>query len=162
MLSFLTGNYARIAVYGAIVFTLLAGAAGWGYMKGSERLFTYQVAQAKQAVGVVVKQGAATERVLVQYVKVAGATKTVTQTVEKEVKVYVPSAGASCLDARWGVLHDSAATNTVPEAPRGTDATPGAAEALATVTANYEACTRNADRLTALQAWINAQEKVRP
>ena len=161
----LLGNWQRLAIYGLLATIALGAAAGWGYMRGVERLYAYQADQARQAVRILVKQGEATERVVVKYVKVAGATRTVTQTVEKEVIRYVDQNPGSCLDHRWGVLHDAAASNTLPPGPGpadGASGAPTAAETLETVTGSYAACHRTADRLEALQAWVKAQAEVRP
>lgn len=162
---FAAGNWQRLAIYGLLIAGAAAACAGWGYMKGVERLYTYQADQARQAVKIVVKQGEATERVVVRYVKVRGATQVITQTVEKEVLRYVDTNPGSCLDHRWGVLHDAAAANTLPPTPGPTDGASGApkaAEALQAVTDSYAACHRTADRLDALQAWVRAQAEVRP
>lgn len=80
---FAAGNWQRLAIYGLLIAGAAAACAGWGYMKGVERLYTYQADQARQAVKIVVKQGEATERVVVRYVKVRGATQVITQTVER-------------------------------------------------------------------------------
>ena len=161
----LLGNWQRLAIYGLLATIALGAATGWGYMKGVERLYAYQAEQASQAVRIIVKQGEVTERVVTKYVKVAGATRTVTQTVEKEVIRYVDQNPGSCLDSRWGELHDAAAANTVPPAPGPADGAgraPTAAQALEAVTGSYGACHRTADRLDALQAWVRAQGEVRP
>lgn len=152
----------RWIIYGALAFSLATLLTGYGYMKGSERLYKYQAEQARAAVAVVTKQGIVTERVVNHYIKVKGATQTVTQTVEKEVVKYVETNTGSCLDGRWRVLHDAAASNTVPQASGGTDAAPGAAQALATVTGNYSVCHREEDKLRALQEWVREQQKARP
>lgn len=162
---FAAGNWERLVIYALLIMGVISAAAGWGYMKGSERLFRYQAEQAQQAVRVVVKQGEATERVLIRYVKVKGDTQVITQTIEKEVTRYVDSNPGLCLDAQWGRLHDAAAANTLPQAPSGPDAAigaPTAAQAIKTVTDSYAACHRTADRLDALQDWVRAQGEVRP
>jgi hypothetical protein len=159
------GNWQRLAIYGLLAAFALSTAAGWGYLKGSERLWSYQADQARQAVKVVVKQGEATERVVVRFVKVMGATQVVTQTIEKEVIRYVDTNHGSCLDAGWRRLHDAAAANTIPlptPGPDGAGGAPTAAETLEAVTGSYAACHRTADRLDALQAWVKAQAEVRP
>jgi hypothetical protein len=159
------GGWQAIVIYGLLAAGVLAGAAGWGYMKGVERLYEYQGKQATQAVKIVVKQGEVTERVITRYVKVKGDTRTVTQTVEKEVIKYVDTNPGHCLDSTWGLLHDAAAANTVSTPPGradGAGGTPTAAEALQAVTDSYAGCHRTADRLDALQAWVLEQAKVEP
>lgn len=162
LVGFAGANWMRVALYGVVVAAVLAAVAGWGYMKGVERLYSYQAEQAKQAVKIIVKQGEVTERVMVKYVKVQARTRVVTETVEKEVVRYVEKNTGNCLDPEWGRLHDAAASNTVPEPAGGADATPGASEAIKTVTENYGACNRTANRLTALQEWVTEQQKVHP
>ena len=165
MIAALLGNWQRLVIYGLLIAGVLAASAGWGYMKGVERLYAYQAKQATQAVKIVVKQGEATERVVTRYVKVKGTTQVVTQTVEKEVVRYVETNPGPCLDAEWRRLHDTAAANTLPETtPRADDpgGAPTAAQALEAVTGSYAACHRTADRLEALQAWVRAQAEVRP
>jgi hypothetical protein len=159
------GGWQAIVIYGLLAAGVLAGAAGWGYMQGMENLYEYQGKQAVQAVNIVVKQGEVTERVIVRYVKVKGETRTVTQTVEKEVIKYVEKNTGNCLDSEWGLLHDAAAANTVSTPPGradGASGAPTAAEALQAVTDSYAACHRTADRLDALQAWVRDQAKVAP
>lgn len=165
MIAAFLGNWQRLVIYGLLIVGFAGTCAGWGYMKGVERLYAYQAKQATQAVKILVKQGEATERVVIRYVKVQGATRTVTETVEKEVVRYVETNPGPCLDVKWRRLHDSAAANTLPETAPGVDASggaPTAAQAIETVTASYAACHRTADRLTGIQEWIIEQEKVRP
>lgn len=138
---------------------------GWfrGNEHGGQKLIDYIGKQAAETVRVVKLQGAATERIVTKYVKVAGKTKTVTETVEKEVVRYAESNPGACLDGRWRVLHDAAAANVIPPAPGPVDAAggaPKAAEAIGAVTDNYAACHRDADRLDALQEWVRAQQAV--
>lgn len=151
----------RYIIYGLVILGVLGAAWGHGYMKGSNRLYAYQAEQAKEGARVVVKQGAATERVVTRYIKVAGATQTVTVTVEKEVERYANT--GYCLDGAWRRLHDAAASNAVPAAPGladGESGAPEAARALQTVTGNYAACHRTADRLDALQHWVREQADI--
>jgi len=165
MIAALLGNWQRLVIYGLLIAGVLAASAGWGYMKGVERLYAYQAKQATQAVKIVVKQGAVTERIVERFVKVQGATKIVTQTVEKEVVRYVETNPGPCLDAEWRRLHDAAAANTIstPAGPAdGAGGAPSAAEALEAVTASYAACHRTADKLELLQAWVREQSEVRP
>lgn len=117
----------------------------------------------KVATKIVSQQGAATEKVVTQYVKVKGKTEVVTEYVDREVKVYEETNTGLCLDADWRRLHDSAATNQVPSSRRATDGEGGAPTAAAaerTVTENYARCNRTADRLDALQNWVRTQEAI--
>lgn len=162
-----TGPYALLAKWGVIAL-LAAVFGGWCWFKGNEhgtaKLTEYIGAQAREGARIVVKQGAVTERVVTKYVKVAGETKVVTETVEKEVVRYADANPGYSLDPRWRMLHDAAAANALPEPGREADATlgaPRAATALFTVTGNYARCHRTADRLDALQDWVRQQMAVK-
>lgn len=143
----------------------LGGAWFKGYQVGADKLEKYRTEQFAAATKINAKRAAVSAAVEIRYVKVAGKTKIVTETIEKEVIRYADSNPGYLLDGAWRVLHDAAAANTVPDPasiPYGAaGAPPRAAEALDTVTANYAACNRTADRLDALQGWVRAQEKVR-
>lgn len=95
-----------------------------------------------------------------RYIKVKGDTEVVTQTITKEVVRYAEANPGYCLDAGWRLLHDNAARNAIPDPgvkPDGEGGAPTAATAIQTVTGNYAACNRTADRLDALQAWVREQ-----
>jgi len=162
-LAFVTGNWARLAIYGLVIVGALATAAGVGYHKGVQRLWDYQVKQAQAAVAIVVQQGKVTERVVHRYIKVKGDAVVVERTVEKEVTRYVETNPGYCLDADWRRLHD-ASTGAVPDPAGRTDgegrAAPTAAGALQTVTENNARCIRTANRLDALQEWAREQQKL--
>ena len=138
---------------------------GYGWFKGNahgtQKLIDYQAEEAKEAVRIAKAREVVTTQVVTKYVQQAAKTQVVTQTVEKEVVRYADANPGSCLDVGWRRLHDAAATNSLPDPTPGTDAAPGAAEALETVTANYAAAQRNADRLEALQSWVREQQGVR-
>lgn len=158
------------ALYKWGVIALLAAATGaYGWIKGNEhgtqKLIDYQGAQAVASIKVIARQGAVTERVVKEYVKVKGKTEVVTNTVREEVIKYVdskPLALACYLDNRWVRLHDAAAVGAIPPTAGPDDDTPGtvsASGALPTVTKNYAAGNRNADKLEALQGWVREQFK---
>lgn len=153
----------------AIYAGLTAGVmlfVGWqGYLLGSAKLDRYKTAQLQQATKLYMAREKVTERVVNHYIKVKGETKTVTETVEKEVIRYADSNPGFTLDVGWRLLHDGAALNVIPSAGFLLDGkggtAPRAAVALATVTENYAACHRTADRLDALQEWVRGQADVR-
>jgi len=149
----------RIVAYVVIALALIA--FGWvkGNDHGSQKLFDYQAKEAAEAVRIVTARGQVTERVVTKYVKVAGETKVITQTIEKEVYGYANT--GFTLDADWRRLHDAAALNRVPAAPGGADGAPSAAQSLATVSSNYGACHAAEDQLEALQDWVKAQAGVK-
>ena len=162
MIAFVIANYGRFIAYGVAVLAVASTIWLHGYGRGVQKLYDYQVAQATEAVKVIVKQGAVTERIVTKYVKVQARTRVITNTIEREVVRYAESNPSSCLDTDWGRLHD-AATGAISEAPLhpdGAAGAPKAAAAIDTITANYAACNRNADRLTALQEWVMEQALV--
>jgi hypothetical protein len=156
-------GWQRYAIYGALILAI--GSAVWihGYSRGEIKLWEYQAEQAKAAVPIVIKQGEATEKIVVKWrtrtVEIVGAT----QTLEKEIVRYVPPAADPVLGLGWLHLHDAAATRTVPEAPKGADvAAPAiaASTALRGIIGNYGACHATAAQLLALQEWIRSQYQV--
>lgn len=142
------------------------GAFCWfkGNEHGTQKLIDYQAAQAIEATRINTARAKATVQVVTKYVEVAGKTQVVTETIEKEVVKYADANPGYCLDAGWRRLHDSAALNAVPgpgQPPDAAGGAPRAAEAIETVTDNYAACHRTADRLDALQAWVRAQQAIK-
>ena len=139
-LSFLVGGWQRWAIYGALLIAYGIVAAGLGYHQGVKQLWDYQVDQAREAVRIVVKQAVVTEKIVTEYIYVQGKTRTITNTIEKEVIKYVEARLDLCpLSVAARELHDSAAANTIPNPARTTD---GAASGLATA-ALTETCTAN-------------------
>lgn len=123
-------NWQRIAIYAALAFAVVGIAWMHGYGKGSSRLYEAQAEQARARVAIVLKQSAVTERIVTEYVHIAGATQVVTQYVDREVSRYAESNPGSCLDPDWRRLHDLAASNRIPDpsrAPDGPVRTPDAA-----------------------------------
>lgn len=164
-LTLLIGNWQRLALYAALATALLSAAWFKGYQAGRDKLDDYIGQQAAAATAIAVKRGKVTERVVTEYVtQVVPHTEHVTETVEKEVIRYVEKNPGYCLDGDWRRLHDAAALNAVPRGPGDPDEAggppPRAAEALGTVTGNYAACNRTADRLDALQRWVREQAAV--
>ena len=160
MLLSLIGGWQRWAVYGALAAMVLGVAAGWGYHRGIRNLWEYQAEQARAAIPVIVKQGTVTELVVTRYrdrvVKVKGETQFIT----KEIVRYVPASADPVLPRGWLLLHDAAATRTVPAAPEGVDvAAPAiaASEAARGVIENYGTCHATAIQLVALQEWVRSQ-----
>lgn len=162
IIDFFTGGIARWLVLGAVLAVAVVMLRMHWVQVGREQILRET---AVAGVRLVVKQGAVTERVVTKYIKLKAATEIVTQYVEKEVTRYAESNPGYCLDAEWRRVHDAEALNTVPEAAGRPDAeggAPKAATALATVTANYAACHRTADRLDALQEWAAGQAALAP
>lgn len=117
----LLANWQRIALYAALGAAVVGLVWGHGYHKGSQRLFEYKGDQAVAAVEVVKRQAAVTERIVTRYVERAGATRTVTEFVDREVIRYVENNPGLCLDPDWRRLHDAAAANRLPDPARAPD-----------------------------------------
>lgn len=142
----------------ALAALLIAGAgftAGSLYVSGKWR--QAEAERAVEAVKIVTRQGAVTQRVVVKWREREGAAKTVTETIEKEVVRYVPSVADSMLPLGWRLLHDAGAAGAVPQAPAGADvAAPSvtASAAAATVIGNYGAAHLCRVQLEELQDWV--------
>ena len=163
VIALVLANYGRFIAYGVAVLAVASTIWLHGYGRGVQKLYDFQVAQATEAVKVIVKQGAVTERVVTKFIKVQGRTRVITNTIEKEVVKYAAQNTTSCLDTDWGRLHDAAATRAFPEATGpadGASGAPTAAAALETATGNYAKHHACVDRLDALQEWVKAQAEL--
>lgn len=142
---------------------------GWvkGNNHGSAKLERYVAQQAVETSRLAAKRQEVTERVVTKYRTIVKQAEPAVQTIEKEVVRYANVNPGICLDPRWGELHDAAALGQVPTAAGGADGAgrapeaPTAYVALDTVTANYAACRRTADRLDGLQSWVRGQAVVK-
>lgn len=147
----------RPLLYAAIALALLAAgfAAGGLYVSGKWR--AAEAARAVQAVKIVTRQGAATERVVVRWKERQAGERVVTETQIKEVLRYVPPAADPVLPLGWRLLHNAAAAGAVPQAPAGADVAAGDTQASAAaqaVVGNYGTCRVTAAQLEALQDWV--------
>lgn len=117
-LSIFTGPYALLAKWGVIAL-LVASFGGYCWIKGNAhgtaKLTEYQGKQAIEALRIGTARESVTREVAIRYVKVAGATQVITNTVEKEVVRYAFENTGSCLDFGWQRLHDAAALNRLPD-----------------------------------------------
>lgn len=126
--------------------------AKWDKQKKDDALAAAQQGQ-QQAVATVVE--------VIKYVDRVRLVQGKTQTIIKEVPKYVTiRADADCVINNGFVrLHCFAATDTVPDAPRDSDAAPSGVElstVASTVAGNYGLCAENAAQLDALQSWVRA------
>jgi len=154
-------NPARWLLYIAFAGALWLGYAHWRDVQqevGYDRAVAKQKSQAEEADE---KREVITQYVDRQVVKVVRQIEVVTETITKEVPVYVPS-DTPALPAGWRLLHDAAARGEVPDAAGIADAAPVAADAAAsTIVANYGACRATAERLRAWQQWATQQQTAR-
>lgn len=137
---------------------------GAGWLKGAASVQSdwddANAKQAKKTAETVVKQAEATVEVVTKYVDRVKVVREKGETITKEVSVYVPV--DSCpLSGGFRLLHDAAATNTLPETARIPDAPPVGAQDLATtVSGNYLACHEIREQLISLQAWVSEQRRI--
>ena len=125
----LLANWQRLLIYAALAAAVTGGLIGYGYMKGSQRLYEYQAAEARADLRILQKRGSVTERIVTRYVEIAGQTRTVTEYIEGENVKYAEQNSTMCLDVAWRRLHDAAAANRVPSSADGMPSaigTPGA------------------------------------
>lgn len=167
-LAIFSGPYALLARAAIVAIILLAAfLTGWvkGNDHGTKKLTDYIGKQAVEASRINAARNTVTERVVTQYVKVAGETKTKIEYRDREVIRYVDANLDQCpLTVAWVGLHDSAALNTVPDPARSIDGTASgftAAQAVPTVQTNYSICHQTADRLRGLQQWVKEQQAVK-
>jgi len=164
MIAFFAGPLGKWAIIGI----LIAAAAVTGFVKGNQygtaKLDAYIGKQATEALRIAVVRGKATEKVITRYIKVAGATRVITNTIEKEVIRYEHANLDSCpLSAAARSLHDSAASNTVPAPASAIDGTASGLKTSALTkacTENYATYHKTADRLKSLQDWVKSQAAV--
>lgn len=118
-------------------------------------------AQVVAAAKLAEAQANVTVRVVTKYVDRVQVIRGRTQTIVKEVPVYVPS-DAPALPGGFRVLHDAAALGVIPDPARIADAAPVAAQDVAaTVADNYGTCQANAEQVSALQDWIRQQQALK-
>lgn len=141
----------------AIVF-LVAGAAGYGYMKGSAHaeveLANYRAAAEKQISDLKTQNAKISDNVVTEYVDR-------TNTIREKEIIYRDAAGGMKpqhdMSNGWVHLHDAAARLVNPDMQLASDASPSGVmdnSALAVVMNNYAICKQNSEQLTSLQKWI--------
>ena len=101
-----------------------------------------------------------TTQVEIRYVDKIVTVREKGDVVIREVPVYIPA--SSCpLPGGFRLLHDAAATNTIPEATRIPYSAPvPAQDATRTVAENYRTCHEVRVNLEALQGWVKDQRQV--
>ena len=155
-------TYAKPIQYGSIIVLLfsvymiggIANEADWQKKVLQQQA---EIAQLKQ------KEAEVSTKVVTKYIDKI----TVVKEKNNEIAKYInKDADAKCqLPVSFGVLHDAAAKNELPDSTRATDATASGialSEATSTIVANYGACNQNVEQLKALQEWIREQQKLNP
>lgn len=141
----------------AIIF-LVAGAAGYGYMKGAAHaeveLANYQAKAEKQISELKSENTKISDNVVTEYVDR-------TNTIREKEIVYREAAGKLepkyDLSNGWVHLHDTAALLADPDATLASDKSPSGVmdnSALAVVISNYRQCHETKEQLVSLQKWI--------
>lgn len=151
----------KLAGVVALLAALFFGGCNHGKSIVQAKWETEKQAQAAAALKQVAARADATVNVVTKYVERRIAVKERGAEIVKEVPVYVPYSSACRLPGGWRLLHDAAASGVLPDPARRADAAPvTAADAATTVAANYAKCHETAEQLTALQAWVRAQEQI--
>jgi len=160
------GGYKWLAAL-ALVAALLA----FGWIKGAAhvqgRWDAEAAAQTLRAARIETRQAEATVKVVTEYVDRVRVVREKAQTIIKEIPVYVTQEADSACVVPHGfvVVHDAAASNTLPPPPGPADAAPAAvalSAVAATVADNYGLCHENATQLVALQEWIHEMIAAQP
>jgi hypothetical protein len=141
----------------AIVF-IIAGAAGYGYMKGSAHaeieLANYRADAEKQISELKEENIKISDNVVTEYIDR-------TNTIHEKEVIYRQAAGGlqpqHDLSNGWVHLHDAAARLVNPDMQLASDRSPSGImdnSALAVVMSNYAVCKQNSEQLESLQKWI--------
>lgn len=152
-------NPGRWLLYIALAGALWAGYAAWADHQRELGREEVRAQYSREAEAADAKREVITQTVEKDVVRVVEKIAVVTETIIKEVPIYV-QADAPDLPAGWRLLHDAAARGQVPDPAALAYATPVAAQDAAnTVAGNYGACHRTAARLAALQDWVRQQQQ---
>ncbi len=103
------------------------------------------------------KQVAVTTSVEVRYLDKVRTIREKGDEIIKKVPVYIP-VGSCDLPGGFRLLHDAAATNTLPDSSQLPDAAPVRVDEATTVIAgNYKTCNEVREQLSQLQSWVSDQ-----
>lgn len=151
----------RFAAYALLGLSLIA----FGWFKGSEHwrgvLIEAQAKALTEGARITAVREHVTTIVQTKYVTKLAKQEVITETITKEVPVYVPLTDPP-LSPGFRVLADAAAAGRVPDPAERAHAAPvPATAAAASVVANYTGCKRNEIMIDGLQEWIIEQQKVK-
>lgn len=145
---------------------LAAALLGFGWLKGAEhgqRRVDSMVSQAvREGARITAARDKVTTRVETKYLPAIARAEVITETIVKEVPVYVSPADPD-LSGGFRVLHDAAALGLQlpgPAAIRDAAAVT-AQDAARTVAENYGACRSDQLKLQELQEWATEQGRVK-
>lgn len=164
MLTLLSGPWGLLIRWAALA-ALAASLVGYGYVKGAEhgqeRIDAMVGKAATETVRIARGRDHVTTVVETKYLPQQARQQVVTETIVKEVPVYVPS-DLPVLPAGVRVLLDAAADGRVPDPAELRDAAPVDPQALASsVAENYGVCRADQLKLSELQEWVREQQKVK-
>lgn len=145
-----------------VIVFLIIGAAGYGYMKGSEyaelELANYKASAEKQITDLTNENLRLSDNVVTEFVDR-------TNIIREKETIYREAAGGlggqHDLSNGWIHLHDAAARLANPDMQLASDRSPSGVmdnTALAVVMSNYAICKQNAEQLTSLQKWIRENQ----
>jgi hypothetical protein len=159
---------AAVPLYGRIlaIVGLVLAVFGYGWTKGAEhgqaKIDAMVGKSATETIRIARARDRITSRVETKYLPGLAKIEVVTQTITKEVPVYVPF-NAPALPGGFRVLHDAAAQGQLPDPARIADAAAvPAQDAAGTVAENYGQCRADQLKLQGLQEWITEQLLVNP
>jgi hypothetical protein len=115
----------------AILVGLAAGSFGYGFVKGddhgSQKYVAQMLAETKTAIRVVQQQGAITVQVVDHYITRILQVKQNTQELQNDVRKDLQMDYNLSLPASFRLLHDTAASGSLPTSPAGAATTPATA-----------------------------------
>lgn len=151
-------NPGRWLLYLALAGALMAGYHAWREHQRELGREEVRAEFSRQAARADKKREVVTQVVEREVVKTVKQIEVVTETIVKEVPVYV-QADAPALPGGFRLLHDAAARGEVPDPTGIPDAAPAAAQDVAaTVAENYGTCLQYAARVKAWQVWAAQQQ----
>ena len=152
-----------LAIMAAVIF-------GTGWVEGAgherDRNTRAALAAAKEAAIRQAARESATNEADKKGVAEGVRIRTVYKTITKEIPIYVSQiADSECvIPVGFVLLHNAAASGSVPESSGQPNDTPSGVELSGVakiVTENYGTCIENSTRLSGLQQWVNEQSKVK-
>lgn len=151
----------RLLAYVALV----AAVFGYGWLKGAEhgqaKLDAMVAKAATETIRVARARDVVTVKTETKYLPPIVRQQVVTETIVKEVPVYVSPADPD-LPGGFRVLHDAAAEGRVPNpAAIANAAAVPAQDAARAVAENYGICRADQLKLQGLQEWVAEQQKTK-
>ncbi len=151
----LTAWAARLAV--ALLLMLAGFVLGWRF--AGYKCAAVEVSADTKLVAAAAREQQATDAVVTHFVDTEQHRSAARAAIKKDISHEVSA--DIVLPPVYRVLHDAAATGTVPGAADLADARPVAAQDLAeTVAENYGACEANRQQLISLQEWVRNQRGI--